>query len=208
MLQILAATTNKHKIQEFQAMLGASVDSGRVGIISPETIKGFPEIIENGTTFEENARIKAGQAARYADMAAFADDSGLEVKALGGAPGIYSARYGGENATYAEKMAKLLDELKNFDDRRARFVCVIALAYRGDIVETFRGEVTGRIAFEPRGLEGFGYDPIFIPDGYDKTFGELGEDVKSKISHRARAFALAAEFVHRELQTMDDFEFV
>ena len=208
MLQILAATTNKHKIQEFQAMLDASADSGRVGIISPDSIRGFPEIIENGTTFEENARIKAGQAARYADMAAFADDSGLEVKALGGAPGIYSARYGGENATYAEKMAKLLDELKSFDDRRARFVCVIALAYRGDIVETFRGEVTGRIAFEPRGMEGFGYDPIFIPDGYDKTFGELGEEIKSKISHRARAFALAAEFVHRELQTMDDFEFV
>ena len=208
MLQILAATTNKHKIQEFQAMLDASADSGRVCIISPDTIKDFPEIIENGTTFEENARIKAGQAARYADMAAFADDSGLEVAALGGAPGIYSARYGGENATYAEKMAKLLDELKNFEDRRARFVCVIALAYRGDIVETFRGEVTGRIAFEPRGTEGFGYDPLFIPDGYDKTFGELGEDVKSKISHRARAFALAADFIHRELQTMDDFEFV
>ena len=208
MLQILAATTNKHKIQEFQAMLGASSDSARVCIISPDTIKGFPEIIENGTTFEENARIKAGQAARYADMAAFADDSGLEVAALGGAPGIYSARYGGENATYAEKMAKLLKELENVEDRRARFVCVIALAYRGDIVETFRGEVTGRIAFEPRGTDGFGYDPIFIPDGYDKTFGELGEDVKSKISHRARAFALAADFVHRELQTMDDFEFV
>ena len=208
MLQILAATTNKHKIQEFQAMLDASADSSRVCIISPETIKGFPEIIENGTTFEENARIKAGQAARYADMAAFADESGLEVAALGGAPGIYSARYGGENATYAEKMAKLLKELENVDDRRARFVCVIALAYRGDIVETFRGEVTGRIAFEPHGTDGFGYDPIFIPDGYDKTFGELGEDVKSKISHRARAFALAADFVHRELQTMDDFEFV
>ncbi len=208
MLQILAATTNKHKIQEFQAMLDVSADSGRVSIISPDTIRGFPEIIENGSSFEENARIKAGQAARYADMAAFADDSGLEVAALGGAPGIYSARYAGENASYPEKMAKLLAELKNSDDRRARFVCVIALAYRGDIVETFRGEVTGRIAFEPRGTDGFGYDPIFIPDGYDKTFGELGEEVKSKISHRARAFALAAEFVHRELQTMDDFEFV
>lgn len=208
MLQILAATTNKHKIQEFQAMLDVSSDSGRVCIISPDTIKGFPEIIENGSSFEENARIKAGQAARYADMAAFADDSGLEVAALGGAPGIYSARYGGGNASYPEKMAKLLNELKNAEDRRARFVCVIALAYRGDIVETFRGEVTGRIAFEPRGTDGFGYDPIFIPDGYDKTFGELGEDVKSKISHRARAFALAAEFIHRELQTMDDFEFV
>ena len=208
MLQILAATTNKHKIQEFQAMLDASADSGRVCIISPDTIKDFPEIVENGTSFEENARIKAGQAARYADMAAFADDSGLEVAALGGAPGIYSARYGGENATFPEKIAKLLAELGNAEDRRARFVCVIALAYRGDIVETFRGEVTGRIAYEPRGSQGFGYDPVFIPDGYDKTFGELGEEVKSKISHRARAFAQAAEFIHRELQTMDDFEFV
>ena len=208
MLQILAATTNKHKIQEFQSMLDASSDSGRVCIISPDAIKGFPVIVEDGTSFEENARIKAGQAARYADMAAFADDSGLEVAALGGAPGIYSARYAGEDSTYAEKMAKLLEELKGVEDRRARFVCVIALAYRGDIVETFRGEVTGTIAFEPRGTEGFGYDPVFIPDGYDKTFGELGEEVKSKLSHRARAFALAAEFVHRELQTMDDFEFV
>ena len=208
MLQILAATTNKHKIQEFQSMLDASSDSGRVCIISPDAIKGFPVIVEDGTSFEENARIKAGQAARYADMAAFADDSGLEVAALGGAPGIYSARYAGEDSTYAEKMAKLLEELKGVEDRRARFVCVIALAYRGDIVETFRGEVTGTIAFEPRGTEGFGYDPVFIPDGYDKTIGELGEEVKSKLSHRARAFALAAEFVHRELQTMDDFEFV
>jgi XTP/dITP diphosphohydrolase len=208
MLQLLAATTNKHKIQEFQAMLDVSADSGRVCIISPDSIKDFPEIVENGTSFEENARIKAGQAASYADMAAFADDSGLEVAALGGAPGIYSARYGGENATYPEKIAKLLKELENVKDRRARFVCVIALAYRGDIVETFRGEVTGRIALESRGAQGFGYDPVFIPDGYDKTFGELGEEVKSKISHRARAFALAAEFVHRELQTMDDFEFV
>ena len=208
MLQILAATTNKHKILEFQTMLDASADSGRVCIISPDSIKGFPEIIENGATFEENARIKASQAARYADMAAFADDSGLEVAALGGAPGIYSARYAGENATYPEKMAKILKELENASDRRARFVCVIALAYRGDIVETFRGEVTGHIAQQPRGTEGFGYDPIFIPDGYDKTFGELGEEIKSRISHRARAFALAADFVHRELQTMDDFEFV
>ena len=208
MLQILAATTNKHKIREFQAMLDASADSGRVCIISPDTIKGFPEIVENGNSFEENARIKAGVAARYADMAAFADDSGLEVKALGGAPGIYSARYAGDGATDARRIEKLLKELEGKTDRRARFVCVIALAYRGDIVETFRGEVTGTIAPEPRGTEGFGYDPIFIPDGYDRTFGELGEEVKSKLSHRARAFALAAEFVHRELQTMDDFEFV
>ena len=208
MLQILAATTNKHKIQEFQAMLDATVDAGRVAILSPDTIPGFPELVENGATFEENARLKAGQAARYADRAAFADDSGLEVAALNGAPGVYSARYAGDGATDARRIEKLLKELEGKTDRRARFVCVIALAYRGDIVETFRGEVTGTIAPEPRGTEGFGYDPIFIPDGYDRTFGELGEEVKSKLSHRARAFTLAAEFVHRELQTMDDFEFV
>jgi XTP/dITP diphosphohydrolase len=121
---------------------------------------------------------------------------------------VFSARYAGEGATDAQRIEKLLKELEGKADRRARFVCVIALAYRGDIVETFRGEVTGRIADAPRGTQGFGYDPVFIPDGYDKTFGELGEEVKSKISHRARAFALAADFIHRELQTMDDFEFV
>ena len=208
MLQILAATTNQHKIQEFQAMLDATVDAGRVAILSPDTIPGFPELVENGTTFEENTCLKAGQAARYADRAAFADDSGLEVAVLNGAPGVYSARYAGEGATDAQRIEKLLKELEGKTDRRARFVCVIALAYRGDIVETFRGEVTGRIADAPRGTQGFGYDPVFIPDGYDKTFGELGEEVKSKISHRARAFALAADFIHRELQTMDDFEFV
>ena len=120
-------------------------------------------------------------------MAAFADDSGLEVEALDGAPGIYSARY----ATDAQRIAKLLDAMKGKTNRKARFVCVIAIAYRGDDVALFRGEVHGTIAEAPRGSNGFGYDPVFIPGGYDKTFGELPSDVKEAISHRANAIAKA-----------------
>lgn len=206
MLQLLAATSNKHKIAEFQEML--SKNGLSVTIISPDTIRDFPELAENGTTFEENACQKAITASKYADMSAFADDSGLEVKALHGAPGVFSARYAGDDATDADRIAKLLKEMEGVTDRTARFVCVIALAYRGDVVATFRGEVTGKIADAPRGTEGFGYDPIFIPDGYDQTFAELGATVKDGISHRANAFAKTAKFIGSELETMDDFEFV
>lgn len=206
MLQLLAATSNKHKIAEFQEML--SKNGLSVTIISPETIRDFPELVENGSTFEENACQKAVAASKYADMSAFADDSGLEVKALNGAPGVFSARYAGDQATDADRIEKLLRELEGVTDRTARFVCVIALAYRGDIVATFRGEVTGRIADAPRGTEGFGYDPVFIPDGYEQTFAELGAAVKDGISHRANAFAKTVAFIGSELETMDDFEFV
>ncbi len=206
MLQLLAATSNKHKIAEFQDML--SKRNLTVTITSPENIVNFPELEENGSTFEANARMKARQASRYADMAAFADDSGLEVMALDNAPGVYSARYAGPNATDADRIAKLLDAMQGITDRRARFVCVIALAYRGDIVATFRGEVNGVIADAPRGEQGFGYDPVFIPDGYEKTFAELGEEVKDRISHRAVAFMQTGDFIAAELETMDDFEFV
>ena len=201
MTVIVAATSNPHKLSEYHEMLADQ----KVEIASLLDYPDFRPSAEDGRTFRENAAKKALEACVYTDLPAFADDSGLEVTALGGAPGIYSSRYGKDDA---DRIGRVLRELDGKSDRSARFVCVIALAYRGDIVETFRGEVTGTIAPEPRGTEGFGYDPIFIPDGYDRTFGELGEEVKSKLSHRARAFALAAEFVHRELQTMDDFEFV
>lgn len=205
MLKLLAATTNQHKIQEFQKMLGEMAD--RVEIVSAAAIKGIPEVIEDGATFEENAVKKALSASAYADMAAFADDSGLEIEALDGRPGIHSARYAGEGADSAQKMEKVLKELGTTERRNARFVCAIALAYRGNLVATFQGEVSGSIATEPRGTHGFGYDPIFIPDGFDQTFGELPEETKERISHRARAFAQAADFVMKELATMDDFEF-
>lgn len=206
MLQLLAATSNKHKVEEFRKLLSDLND--RVNIITSDTIPNFPELIEDGKSFEENAEKKAEQASAYADMAAFADDSGLEVEALDGAPGIYSARYAGEGATDARRIAKLLEAMNGKTNRRARFVCVIAIAYRGDDVALFRGEVKGTIADAPRGTNGFGYDPIFIPEGFDKTFGELDPDVKDSISHRAAAMVKAVKFIRAELDSMDDFEFV
>lgn len=206
MLQLLAATSNKNKIREFQEMFSEITD--KVTIVSPQIMGGLPELIENGTTFEENSAMKAEQASRYADMAAFADDSGLVVDALNGEPGINSARYAGPDATDTERLTKLLENMEGKADRKARFVCVISLAYRGNLVAQFRGEVEGVITDAPKGANGFGYDPIFIPDGYDQTFAELGPEVKDAISHRGKAFKLAAEFVKSELATMDDFEFV
>ena len=205
MLQLLAATGNPHKVQEFLSMIPDLQD--RVRILTIPDIPGFPALREDGTSFEENSAMKACQASRYADMAAFADDSGLEVRALGGAPGIFSARYAGENASDADRIAKLLENMKDKEDRAARFVCVISLAYRGNLVSQFRGEVAGTIAREAKGKAGFGYDPVFIPDGYDRTFAELGAEIKDSISHRAKAFAQAAAFVRGELENMDDFEF-
>ena len=180
----------------------------KVAIVSPDIMGGLPEIIEDGTTFEENSAIKAKEASRYADMSAFADDSGLEVDALNGEPGINSARYAGPDATDADRIAKLLKNMEGKTNRKARFVCVISLAYRGNLAAQFRGEVEGTIIDAPRGENGFGYDPVFVPDGYDKTFAELGPEVKDAISHRGKAFAMAANFVKEELSTMDDFEFV
>ena len=206
MLQLLAATSNKHKVEEFRKMLNDL--NSRVNIVTPDAIPNFPVLIEDGHSFEENAEKKAEQASAYADMAAFADDSGLMVDALSGAPGIYSARYAGEGATDAARIAKLLDSMKGKTDPRARFVCAIAIAYRGDDVALFRGEVCGTIAEAPRGTNGFGYDPVFIPDGYDKTFGELPSEVKDSISHRAAAMVKAVKFIRAELDSMDDFEFV
>lgn len=204
MIQILAGTSNKHKVEEFKSSLFTLLPD--LQILMTSDLPGFKEAEENGHSFEENACIKAENASAYADMPAFADDSGLEVMALNGAPGIYSARYAGENASDAEKMAKLLSEMEGKSDRRARFVCVIALAAGGDIYKVFRGEVNGVIAPEPRGDQGFGYDPIFIPDGYDKTFGELGSDIKEKISHRAVALKKMTEFMKEELESMEGFE--
>ncbi len=207
MLKLLAATKNAHKVEEFQSMLREN-GLDQIGIISTAAFQDFPELIENGETFEANSAMKAEQASRYAQMTAFADDSGLAVQALGGAPGVYSARYAGENATDADRIAKLLKEMDGMTDRRAAFVCVITLARRGEVIASFRGEVRGTITDAPAGSNGFGYDPVFIPEGYDKTFAELGGEVKDKISHRARAFEQAIEFIRRELKNLDGVESV
>lgn len=196
MAHIVVATSNKHKVEEYSRLL-ADQD---VELRSLADYPGFPEVEENGTTFAENASLKAVAASSYCESAAFADDSGLEVEALDGRPGVYSSRYA---PTDPERIAKLLKELEGCENRRARFVCAIAIAFNGEVLEVFEGEVRGTITLAPRGNDGFGYDPVFQPDGYDKTFGELSGEEKNKISHRANAFAQALEFVEDTLSALD-----
>lgn len=183
---ILIATQNSGKVLELKNLLADL----RVEILN---LKDFPNIVEaeeTGATFVENAALKAESYARQTGILALADDSGLEVAALGGAPGIYSARYAGETASDETRIEKLLNEISRTgnDDRQARFVCAIAIAdENGELIFTAEDYCEGKIAFEPRGQNGFGYDPVFIPSGFDQTFGELSEPGKRKISHRARA---------------------
>lgn len=206
MLKLLAATTNRNKVKEFRVAFRPTAD--RIEIITLADLPpGYEAPEETGSSFEENALLKACAASMFADMAAVADDSGLEVDALDGAPGINSARYGGEGASDAERNVRLLAAMADKTDRRARFVCAVALAYRGDAVHTFRGTVAGTLLTESRGTCGFGYDPVFAPDGYDRSFGELGMKIKNSISHRAAALKQLVAFIKNELDSMDDFEF-
>ena len=191
-IELVVATRNRHKTHEIQQILGPEFKVRDLGA-HPD----ISEIRESGTSFEENAKLKALAASTQLPALVIADDSGLEVDALGGAPGIYSARYAGANATARDKIDKLLHELERVratDDRlRARFRCVVALARNANLLETFEGIVEGTIANEVRGDYGFGYDPIFIPEGFEQTFGELPKDVKNTISHRAKAIRALAE---------------
>jgi XTP/dITP diphosphohydrolase len=201
-IEFVVATRNRHKVLEIQQILGPEF-TVRDLLAHPEV----SQIHETGTSFAENAKIKALAASQQLPSLVIADDSGLEVDALGGAPGIYSARYAGEKATQKEKNDKLLAELTRVGSkegaRRARFRCVIALARGRKILGTFEGLVEGTIADRIRGGSGFGYDPIFVPDGFDQTFGEMSPDIKNTISHRAKAIrALAVEL--RQLKLSKD----
>src|SRR4029453_10709545 len=184
-MQLIVATRNAHKTREIDQILDSTVVVQDL-TAHPE----IPEIAETGESFEENAKLKAIAVSKQLPGLVIADDSGLEVEALAGAPGIHSARYAGPNASDKEKIAKLLRELAKAgaksDRRRARFRCVLAVAREGRVLATFEGIVEGKIAEEPRGLHGFGYDPIFIPDGFEETFAELPEELKNTISHRAK----------------------
>jgi XTP/dITP diphosphohydrolase len=185
MIQLLLATRNRHKTREFAQLLGGNF---MVQDLTPES--NVPEIVESGTTFEENATLKALAVSKiFPHEIVVADDSGLEVEALGGAPGIFSARYAGENANDRRNVEKLLRELQDARDRSARFYCVIALAKNGQLMTTVAGEVAGTITKSPRGENGFGYDPIFVPNEFSETFAELTSETKNKISHRAQAAA-------------------
>jgi len=158
---------------------------------------GLPEPEETGHTFAENAVLKAVAAADATGLPALADDSGLAVAALHGAPGIYSARWAGPDKNFAAAMARVERELDNAlpQDRSARFVCALALAEPGGDVQVFEGDVRGHLTFPPRGTRGFGYDPIFVADGMSETFGELEPAHKHAISHRARAFAKLKDYL-------------
>ena len=197
MAYIVVATNNAHKVKEYAELL----EGQKVELKSLLDYPNFPGVEEDGKSFRENAAKKALAACKYCDVPAFADASGLEVEALDGRPGILSARYA---PTDRERIAKLLDELKDKENRRARFVCAIAIAINGEVIETFEGEVRGRIVEAPRGESGFGYDPVFQPDGYEQTFGEMPQELKNKISHRAAAFKLALNFVEDEMSVLDD----
>ena len=197
MAYIVVATANQHKVEEYRQLLADQ----KVELRSLADYPAYPGVEENGSSFAENASIKALSACKYCDVPAFADDSGLEVMALDGRPGIHSSRYA---ASDPERIAKLLDELKDVTDRRARFVCVIAIAVNGEVIETFEGEVKGHIIDAPRGTNGFGYDPIFVPFGMNKTFAELTQEEKNRISHRANACRKAIEFVEDEMAILDD----
>ena len=186
---LVVATHNKGKLREFRDLfdpLGIAVaSSSELGVSEPE---------ETGSTFEENARLKAVATAAATGRLALADDLGLAVEALAGAPGIHSARWAGEPRDFYRAMSEVENELQAtgafaLAQRRAKFVCVLCLANPEGAVQFFEGTVPGHLVWPPRGTQGFGYDPMFVPDGYDVTFGEMDPDNKHAISHRARAFA-------------------
>lgn len=191
---LLVATHNAGKLSELRTLLKDLP-------LELQSLMDWPEVVEveeTGQSFAENARLKAASYARATRQWTLSDDSGLEVEALNGAPGIFSARYGGAGATDAERIELLLSELAGTGDaeRRARFVCVIAISTpSGEIINLSEGICEGRIAHAPAGAQGFGYDPVFLPEGFEQTFGELPAEIKHTLSHRARALHGARSFL-------------
>ena len=187
--KLVFATHNAHKVDEVRAILPASVE-----LVGPAALGCHDEIFETGKTLRDNALQKVQYIHDRFGVDCFADDTGLEVEALDGAPGVYSARYAGEPADFAKNRAKLLAALTGISNRRAQFRTVVSLILK-DKTYFFEGIVTGRIIAEERGFGGFGYDSVFVPDGYDKTFAELPAAVKNSISHRARAMEQLNNFL-------------
>ncbi len=189
MNKIVFATNNTHKLDEVRAILAPDYQ-----IVSLSELGCFDDIPETATTLEGNALLKANYIYEKFGCDCFADDTGLEVEALNGEPGVYSARYAGAENNAVANMQKLLQNLGDTKNRNACFRTVIALIVAGK-VNYFEGRINGKIAFEPKGVTGFGYDPVFIPDGYTKSFAELGSNEKNKISHRALAVKKLAGFL-------------
>jgi XTP/dITP diphosphohydrolase len=202
-VKIVLATRNKNKVEEIREILKIYLDDeifSQIELLSSADFQ-IPEIEEDGETYEENALKKAREVYKFTKLPSLADDSGIEVEILGGRPGVFSARYAGEGATDEENNKKLLKELENvpIEKRKAKFKCVIAYV---DSVEEriFYGETSGKVIFEPLGDGGFGYDPLFLPDGFDLTYAQLPGEVKNRISHRSKALQKFAEFLTLKLK--------
>ncbi|MDI6799539.1 MAG: XTP/dITP diphosphatase [Actinomycetota bacterium] len=192
-MKIIIASKNDGKIREIVEILGLKPSQ----VLTYKDFSDWPDIEETGATFEENARIKAQALTECHDMAALADDSGLQVDHLGGKPGVLSARYAGVQGDDNANVAKLLKEMEGVpeDGRSARFVCLAVLTLPGGKNYSTCGDCKGAIATEPRGLKGFGYDPVFVPDGYNKTMAELEPEFKNELSHRGKAFRQMKEII-------------
>jgi len=191
MKKIVFATNNAHKLSEVKSILSPDFE-----IISLKELNCFDDIPETADTLDGNALLKAEYIHSRFNIDCFADDTGLEIRALGGEPGVFSARYAGENHDAEKNMEKVLCLLGDTADRKAQFSTVIALIQNNE-THFFEGKIEGRILKEPRGNEGFGYDPIFVPDGYDQSFAELGVEEKNKISHRALAVQKLIDYLKK-----------
>ena len=187
--RLILATRNAHKTAEIRAMIG-----DRFEVLDATAFPDFPEIEETGTTFLENARLKAEGISRRVEGWVLSDDSGLEVDALGGAPGVWSSSYGGEEGNHARNNARLIGEMAGKADRSARFRCTMVLARGGVEQANFSGTVEGSLVESLHGSGGFGYDPLFIPAGHNRTFAELGDAIKNTLSHRSRALGQVIAF--------------
>lgn len=196
-MDVVLATRNKKKIEEMKRIIADL----SISIQTLDDFIGCPEVEEKGVTFEENAVKKAQIVARYTGKPSVADDSGLEVYVLNRDPGTLSARYAGEDADDRKNIEKLLFEMHSIADeqRGARFVCCIALAFPEGSVKTFSGYVEGMIGREPRGFQGFGYDPVFYPEGYNRTFAEMTADEKDALSHRGKALRKLQRYLHERV---------
>jgi XTP/dITP diphosphohydrolase len=197
LMEIVIASSNMHKIREIKDMLKSYKGLEKLDILSLHQFPQYQPPDEDGSTFQENAETKALHAAKALNKWVIADDSGLVVSALNGEPGVYSARYAGTDATDAENRQKLLKKIERLDevDRSAYFECCLSLASANGIKKSVRGQCEGTLLTEERGRNGFGYDPLFVKNEYDKTFAELDEKTKNKISHRRKAIEKLSIFL-------------
>ncbi len=197
-MEIVLATRNKKKIEEIKRITAGLA----ILIFTLDDFPDCPEVEEDGVTFKENAIKKAVTIARYTGKPSLADDSGLEVYALNGAPGTLSARYAGDSSDDRKNIEKLLKEMHFIKDRRARFVCCIALAFPDGYINIFYGYSEGSIGTEPKGSSGFGYDPVFYPEGYNRTFAEMSDQEKDSLSHRGKALKEIQQFIKQKLKNI------